>query len=255
MSVSCLYQQYHLCRKMAMSHEMKRLRLRFYPHFTHPQCSTNLDDPIQWSPDASTLRRDIANKLWEFDIHRMIMPFSSINLEEYFTYQLQQADLFMHDAGQHVLIRTHQQLIEIAEIIKGNLDRPLAKTQLKSKGYKHRAVDQECLLDTTLDLAVRLSLMIEIGAVPNGFSGHAPLQWTDGKLSAVLAQHFAERSNNTQEHVLLQRGFTARNIERIAGIRLKWTNNLADHHTSCIATCLRPERVLGMLCNLIRPIR
>jgi hypothetical protein len=72
-------------------------------------------------------------------------------------------------------------------------------------------------------------LMVEIGGVPNGFSGNTPLLWEEEKLSHVLAKHFALPSTRSQEQVRLGKVFTARNIERIAGIKIRRTGNLADH--------------------------
>jgi hypothetical protein len=85
------------------------------------------------------------------------------------------------------------------------------------------------VLNASINLAIRLLLMIEVGNIPNGFSGYRSLQWNQGTLRQFLAVIFAPRAAPLQERVRLEKFFTARNIERIAGIRLRWTNNLADH--------------------------
>jgi len=192
--------------------------------------SVDFEDPIQWPPGSPQFRRDIALRLWGFDISQTLLPFTSIDLEAYVRYQTQQADLFMHDTGQHVLIRTHQHVSDITEILRENLDRSQAQEKVRLKNYQNKSHDQDNkALNASLNLAVRLMLMVEIGGVPNGFSGNAPLLWEEGKLSHVLAKHFAPPLTRSQEHVRLGKVFTARNIERIAGIKIRWTGNLADH--------------------------
>ena len=85
------------------------------------------------------------------------------------------------------------------------------------------------MLDNSIDLAVRLWLMIPIG----GFShavvpGQTVLPWTVGSISDVLTKNFDENPL-LDTPVKLGKVFNAMNIERIAGIRIIWTDNLADH--------------------------
>jgi hypothetical protein len=95
--------------------------------------SVDFEDSIQWPPGSPQFRRDIALRLWEFDISQTLLPFTSIDLEAYIRYQTQQADLFMHDSSQYVLIRTHQHISDITEILKENLDRSQAQEKMCSR--------------------------------------------------------------------------------------------------------------------------
>jgi hypothetical protein len=188
-----------------------------------------LDDSIQRTPTSQHFKREIALRLWNFDIDNPPSPYLSLSLEVYFRYYLWQADLFMHDAGNHVLVRTHHDILKISEILNQNLDRAEVREKACSQVFPNKRADQDKSLNASINLAVRLLLMIDVGNIPNGFSGYRSLQWDQGTLRQFLADQFTPRAAPLQERVRLEKGFTARNIERIAGIRLRWTDNLADH--------------------------
>ena len=91
--------------------------------------------------------------------------------------------------------------------------------------------DGDCLelSPEIIDLVVRLLSMIQIGGFRNvPMPGQGTLAWVDGPLSKSLCMHFSQ-DNVLKEPVELDKTFTARNIERIAGIRIEWTSNLLDH--------------------------
>jgi hypothetical protein len=188
-----------------------------------------LDDSIQRTPTTQHLKREIALRLWNFDIDDTPLPYLPLRLEVYFGYYWQQADLFMHDAVHHVLVRTHRDILKISEILNRNLDRTEIREKAYSQLFPNKGADQDESLNASINLAVRLLLMVDVGNIPNGFSGHSPLQWDQGTLRQFLVDQFAPRPALLRERVRLEKVFTARNIERIAGIRLRWTDNLADH--------------------------
>lgn len=200
-----------------------------FKRVTFTKLSFQLKDPIQWMPNSTEFRRDIALRLWDFDIDETPLPYGLLNLDAYFRYQTQQADLFMHDTGQHVLVRTHQHVIEISQILKDDLDRTQAQQRMRLQNFQNKGQDQDKACNASLDLVIRLLLMVEIGNIPNGFSGNTPLVWNQGTLSQFLSTHFTPKTTSSQERVRLGRVFTARNIERMAGIKIRWTNNLVDH--------------------------
>jgi len=188
-----------------------------------------LNDCIQWIPGASSIRQTIALKLWNFDITDVPLLYTSLSLDAYFRYYTQQADLFVHDTGHHVIVRTHQHVIEISEILKEDLDRREGRERVRLRNCQTKVDDEAKAIDASLDLVIRLVLMVEIGNIPNGFSGNTPMVWEHGKLSEFLAAHFSLPKTMAIERVRLGKVFTARNLQRIAGIRITWTDNLVDH--------------------------
>lgn len=192
--------------------------------------SLRMDEPVQWTPDSPQFRREICLALWDFDINQTPLPYAPTTLEAFFRYYIQQADLFMHDAGQHVLTRTHEHVLEICRILKDNLDYKDVQDRVQKDVFKNKSYAQNPkAFDSSVDLVVRLMLMVEMGSIPNGFSGNFTLAWEQGKLSQGLSKQFSPHLNTPLERVRLGRVFTARNLERIAGIKIVWTNNLLDH--------------------------
>lgn len=90
--------------------------------------------------------------------------------------------------------------------------------------------NQEEILEASLNLVVSILLMVPIQCVLTGHSitGETKLRWKDGTLQNLVNQQFVPQIE-IKETVKLDRIFNARNIERIAGIKIRWTSNLADH--------------------------
>jgi hypothetical protein len=86
------------------------------------------------------------------------------------------------------------------------------------------------MLDSSIDLAIRLLLMMKVGHLPNNFSAYKALVWNQGpSLREFVSASFKPRGALNHEHVRLEKMFSGKNLERVAGIKIKWTSNLADH--------------------------
>lgn len=77
--------------------------------------------------------------------------------------------------------------------------------------------------------AYNILTMTEIRNVPSSYISRRPLEWRGGSIRTFLYAEFPASRRLTREHVKLERLFQAYNLERIAGIKIRWTNNLADH--------------------------
>jgi hypothetical protein len=92
--------------------------------------------------------------------------------------------------------------------------------------------DAEILRDS-LNLAIRLLFMIPIGPfLATGraitVSGETYLPWKEGTIIELVSTGISPQTS-MKERVRLEKGFNARNLNRIAGIEVRWTSNLADH--------------------------
>ena len=109
------------------------------------------------------------------------------------------------------------------------------------------------MAEGSIRLVVRLFAMVDTGPTSgNRTHGPSPLPWVDDNtsLKAVLAKHFIT-SSNVSGNTKFDEDFTAFNLQRLAGLEIRWTDNLADHlrliendRTLCIfhhATFLRHE--------------
>ncbi len=90
----------------------------------------------------------------------------------------------------------------------------------------------ENCLDEAIDLAATLLSMTAIGKLKHSFiPGQKPLIWESEPLKALLEGrfHILASTNKSIIRVKLDRLFISRNLERIAGLKIVWTDNLSDH--------------------------
>jgi hypothetical protein len=59
-------------------------------------------------------------------------------------------------------------------------------------------------------------------------SGETRFDWKAGNIKALVESHFTPQTS-MKESVKLEKIFNARNLEHIAGLEIRWINNLADH--------------------------
>lgn len=70
--------------------------------------------------------------------------------------------------------------------------------------------------------------MIDVGELRQGLKiGQTARSWTGGDLRDFVKTTFEEKQLLDEQR--FEKLFNARNIDRIAGIRIIWTCNLADH--------------------------
>jgi hypothetical protein len=106
------------------------------------------------------------------------------------------------------------------------------KDRIREQLDNARGEDIEHVLSGVIDLAARLSLMVDVGKLNRGFvPGQKPLEWETGTLKDLVETRFANAVNLPLRvvRVKLDRLFTARNLERIVGLQVVWTDNISDH--------------------------
>ena len=102
------------------------------------------------------------------------------------------------------------------------------KSSLRLSLTSSPTVNSDEILSNTIDLAVRLWLMINIGDFQKILMPGRPISWSQGSLQNLITSIFCEK-NVLKERVKLEKLFNAHNLSRIAGIQIVWTSNLADH--------------------------
>jgi hypothetical protein len=124
-------------------------------------------------------------------------------------------------------ICTQKNMLAIVQHLKAGKWREVIRNELGSNAH-HDANEINDYYDNAIDLAIRLWLMIHIGTVPLGITGQTGIVWGDGSLKDAMSSHFRHETILT-DSVKFQKIFNARNIERIADVKIQWTPNLVDH--------------------------
>lgn len=184
-------------------------------------------NPIQTPPTSHQLRNVIAAHLWGSPPGKLFNGErgSQLDLDSYFKYYIYQCGLALYDYGNHISARTHEDIIRVAQHLK----EPLRRDEIQALLPRPSPPNEIEKLDGSINLAARLLLMIDFGSQQYGFSGRKPLIWDDNSLEGFVIDYFSQTPALGHERVKLEKMFNARNLGRIAGIEIHWTDNLADH--------------------------
>ncbi|KAG4431413.1 hypothetical protein IFR05_013105 [Cadophora sp. M221] len=188
-----------------------------------------LDSLVQLSPISLDTKCEIMLHLWDLTIQPSQFYDSDLDFDTYFRHYSEQCSDALYDGGRHVSIRTHRDIIEIAQNIKAGQERSAIKNCLSPKLSQPKPTNEEEVLNGSIDLVARLLLMMDFGDLQYGFTGRRQLLWTNGTMEECLKERFEDPKKLGSESVKLERIFNAGNLGRISGIEIEWTNNLADH--------------------------
>ena len=184
-----------------------------------------MDGPLYDSCVPLAVQDLICQGLWGRKTGRLLSN------SAYFNYYSEQCVAVYHAFVGRIPLSTHEDVVEIARQILGDLPRSTIQQNLNDKHSTLSAENQNHieLLNGSIDLVVRLLFMLDVGQFPRSHTGRAPLRWTEGCISEFLGTIFSQQTTLTHEGVKLDTQFTARNLDLIAGLEVELTTNLADH--------------------------
>lgn len=190
-----------------------------------------MDMSIQSYPLSADLKSWVLKELWGISIASQCCQSPRLDMSPYFDYYATRCQRFSRDGGIHICVKSHQGLVEIAQQIlalgatRSDIQRLLGCSPGGQDGEK-----QAGPIQTTIDLCASLLLMAEVGVYRFGFSGRNPLTWSGPQtLGQAVEQHFGPEKQLQPDSPRLGALFTARNLECIGGMRIKWTSNMVDH--------------------------
>lgn len=131
-------------------------------------------------------------------------------------------------------VRTHRKIVSLVGLLKQpGRSRSSIEVALRQTIPATDAEDSDFIVAEAINVAMSLLLMIPTETTTSvgkriTVSGNTKLLWADETLTELINNEFP-LSDSMKETVKLERIFNARNIERIAGIEVRWTSNLADH--------------------------
>jgi hypothetical protein len=184
---------------------------------------------IQLSPISIETKCEILKHLWGVTVRPSQYYTGEFDFDTYFSYYTAQCNDALHDGGRHVSVRTHRDVINVAQDLKSSQTRAIIKNTLAANMRTPRLANEDEILDGSIDLVLRLLLMVEFGHLQYGFTGRKQLAWDSDSLEEFVHGYFNTPQALGQETVKLEKIFNARNLGRIAGMEIEWTDNLADH--------------------------
>lgn len=163
--------------------------------------------------------------------------------EPYLEYYSAQCDLFSIEQSYCLstaqndpkLLPTHRDIVRIAQLTVETRNRhdllEVLRNDLLLPHYSSincSVAQQDEALDIVINWCVRILTMTAIGQIKCAFSPRKPLEWKNGSLQDFLTRLFTPEKPCTTQ-VRLEKAFTVRNLERLTGLRIEWTNDLASH--------------------------
>lgn len=200
----------------------------------------NLNEPVANCQVLSgNCRSRLLGTLWGSHDYTLL---DDVPREPYMEYYAQQCDSFIVEqdyvashTGEEPHIRSHLDLINVAnELLNTSRDRATTLEHLReAAGQKNSrsasdTAPTDVTLENSLNWAVRLVTMVEVGELKCAFSHRRPLLWEHGTLPEFLSELFTPKKPPAG-HVRLEKTFNALNLERLAGISIEWTSDLASH--------------------------
>jgi hypothetical protein len=158
------------------------------------------------------------------------------SVDRYFEYFETQCRLALYNWEKYDLSELRfRHVTEVAGMLKAGARRDEMEIYLAERLLG----DCSVIASEIVDLTVRLLLMVPVWSFWQGVSpGETSLTWVEGTVGGALKRHFRGRgASKSEENVqimieqpmLLEKSFTAMNIEEVAGMRVVWTTNLLDH--------------------------
>jgi hypothetical protein len=188
-----------------------------------------LDDLLKNQISEPT-RKEITHKLLENSSSTINLQYDGLDWKPYFSYYTEECSLAI-GSDQHLLAATHQNIIAITKEIESTKTKNEIRVILPPEFDKDLTPDEaRQKMERAIRLAARLLLIIDIGPLPaNAYSGRSPLLWNQRSLKDCMQQFFAPPPQKYSRELKLQPLFTGRNLVRMAGIEIAWTDNLTDH--------------------------
>jgi hypothetical protein len=184
---------------------------------------------------SSIARHEVLTSLWQCERSLEQSLQDDNHSDSFLLFYCSQCTAALQDRRVRSLIKTHRDLVDIIIVIKHpDTTRASLKEQLQTRLPAPLEAGAEDALSGVIDLAAGILSMTYVGSFQQIIGpSRTTLQWKDEEgLKSLLSREFyvvSPMGPRVLGPVKLERLFTARNLERIAGMEITWTSNLADH--------------------------
>lgn len=158
-------------------------------------------------------------------------PVSFLDFSAYDEYVRYQQKLFKGMGSSAVAPYDDESLGKVAAEIRQHKQQDQAVSFISTLAGRH---DRDAC-QASLNLVARLMLMVEIGYLETSFGfmhntrGCEPLQWTESDLATVARGIFSNSPQIDCSGASIPTTFDAWGLENVVGIKIEFTDNLADH--------------------------
>ncbi|KAI0438078.1 hypothetical protein F4803DRAFT_570068 [Xylaria telfairii] len=186
--------------------------------------TSTIDTCFLETPIEPRTQAEICHEFWGIGF---CSPITGIDFTAFWNYYFKAITCSLDD-GRCRVTRTHRDVLDMVNLLKEGATRLEIKQRLRFK-LDANHINEDESLENSIDLAASLAVMCDCGASSHGLSGSTEIQWRHDSLRDFLAKTFHVRPTLALEKIKLETTFTARNLNRIAGLEIIWTDNLVDH--------------------------
>jgi hypothetical protein len=188
-----------------------------------------LDEKIH-IPVTPEARCEIIRHMWPVTSSTGTFKENQLNWNAYFDFYTRSCTAALIDRGQHLWARTHEDLLQIAHLLKSESTKEGVEGKIRQRITKPMTTeDEDKMVHGTIELATRLLVMVNAGRLRFEVTPQRPMLWGDESLFNAVHTQFNDCDNFHTEDTVLGSELTARYIDRIAKIKIRWTENLVDH--------------------------
>jgi hypothetical protein len=154
-----------------------------------------------------------------------------MNWDAFFTFYTRECKKASLDEGKVFCARDHNALLRIADILKTEPTRECARQKIRERFMRSRSTDEkENMAEGSMRLLARIIAMVNVGALSYEIATQRSVSWSDKQsLPEAIHDYFKVVTGPDTKKILFSTSFTAREICRIAGIGIRWTDNLVNH--------------------------
>lgn len=187
--------------------------------------------PIGLSLDASFLKSPVPPERQERIVAHLwgnSIGYKKQHFRPYFQYYTEQCRVAFHSHGSRLPVRTHQHIVHIANCMHSGCTRSAVKDFISQSQWTSEPTSDDAI-NASIDLTVRLLLMLDVGEFQNAYSGRKKLLRVEGSLQEFVHETLPEAISLDHDRIRFDGAFKVCNMVRIAGFRVELTSNLSDH--------------------------
>ena len=152
---------------------------------------------------------------------------SEIDYNAYFDYYHRQWEYFSQQGS--VCFTEFDDIRETIRQLKNGASREDVVLELDKHQKTESQTHTNEVLQTSINFAARILVMVKLGRLQHEVPQRRTLDWESGSLREFLRHRFPSTPQIGCENVRLTKTFDAWSLENVGGIRIQFTDNLADH--------------------------
>lgn len=156
-------------------------------------------------------------------------PITSLQHAAYTRYYLIQQSYLAHELGIQDKVKDCSFLLEVAQLLRCNVTHQevVAGTEQRLDLLEQQKAVEYC--GEIVNFTARLLVMMNVGRFMSEAHLRRNVVWESSSLRDCVNEYFAETPKMTCESIKLPKTFNAWSIETVGGIKVRLTDNLADH--------------------------